>query len=251
VKKMMISASVVTTMAFSGGDIAPVEPVVSTPEEVHSWEYAGQIYLWGASINGTTGTGIPLSIKFEDLFKNLRMAGMAVIGARKDKLTLLADLIYMDVNKKDLNVPVGPGPIISLNSIGMKAWIIQPAVSYAVYETDVDRFELLAGARYMSLELPVGFTNPIGKVSASDDALNGIVGVRGTHNFTDKWVGNYHLDVGTGDSDSTWQGVVGLGYKFDTYSLHAGYRYLTWDHGGEAVDDLTLDGVYAGVRFIF
>ena len=251
-KKMMMSTLVASSLAFAGGDIAPVEPVVLAPTEtVNAWEFEGQIYLWGASIEGTTGTGIPLTIKFEDLLDNLRMAGMGTLAAKKDKLTLMADIIYMDVNKKDLNAPVGPGPIVSVNSLGMKAWIVQPIVSYTVYETDADRFELLAGGRYMSLEVPVGFSNPIGKVSASDNAWNGIVGIRGRHNFTDKWVGNYHLDVGTGESDSTWQGLVGLGYNFEKYSLIAGYRYLTWDHGGEAIDDLTLDGVYAGVRFTF
>lgn len=251
-KKIMISTFIASALAFSGGDIAPVEPVVSAPTEtVQEWEYAGQIYLWGASIDGTSGKGVPISIEFGDIMDNLKMAGMGTFGARHDKWTLMADIIYMDVNKKDLNIPVGPGPVVSLNSLGMKTWIVQPIVSYAVYETDVDRFELLAGARYMSLDLPVGFSDPIGKVSPSEDAWNGIVGLRGTHNFTDKWVGNYHLDIGTGDSDSTWQGIVGLAYKFDKYSLNVGYRYLAWDHGGDAIDDLELGGVFAGVRFIF
>lgn len=251
-KKIIISTFVASTLAFAGGDIAPVEPVVSAPTEaVNTWEYEGQIYLWGASIDGTSGKGVPISIEFGDILDNLRMAGMGTFGARYDKWTLMADIIYMDVNKKDLNIPVGPGPIVSLNSLGMKAWIIQPIVSYAVHETDTYRFELLAGSRYMSLDLPVGFSEPIGKITPSDDAWNGIIGIRGTHDFTDKWVGNYHLDVGTGDSDSTWQGLVGIGYKFENYSLHAGYRYLEWDHGGDAIDDLTLDGVYAGVRFKF
>ncbi len=251
-KKIMMSTLVASALAFAGGDIAPVEPVVTAPTEtVSAWEYTGQIYLWGASIDGSTGRGVPLQIEFEDILDNLRMAGMGTLAAKKDKLTLMADIIYMDVNKKNLNVPVGPGPIVSLNSLGMKAWIIQPIVSYAVHETDTYRFELLAGARYMSLDVPVGFSEPIGKVSTSDDAWNGIIGIRGTHDFTDRWVGNYHFDVGTGDSDTTWQGLVGIGYKFEKYSLHAGYRYLTWDHDGEAIDDLTLDGVYAGVRFKF
>ena len=117
----------------------------------------------------------------------------------------------------------------------------------------MDRFEVLAGARYLSLETPLGFTGPgpIENLTPSDDAWNGIVGVRGTHDFTDKWMGTYHLDIGAGDSDLTWQGMAGLAYKFDKYALHAGYRYLDWDHGGKAFDDLNLGGVFAGVRFIF
>jgi hypothetical protein len=250
-KRIMISALVASTLGFCGGDIAPVEPVVTMPDEtVQGWKYRAEIYLWGASIGGTTGRGVPFTIEFSDIMDNLKMAGMGAFAARYDKWTLLADIIYMDVNKKNLNVSPGPGPI-TLNSLGMKSWIVQPIASYAVYETDVDRFELLAGARYISLDLPVGFSDPIGKITPSDDAWNGIVGFRGTHDFTDKWMGTYHLDIGTGDSDFTWQGIAGIAYKFDSYALHAGYRYLEWDHGGQAIDDLNLGGVFAGVRFMF
>jgi hypothetical protein len=162
----------------------------------------------------------------------------------------LTDIIYLNTDKSGLNASPGPGPI-TLHSVGMKSWIVQPAVSYAVYETEVDRFELVAGARYISIETPLGFTVPSVKVSPSDDAWNGIVGLRGTHHFTDKWMGTYHFDIGAGDSDFTWQGIAGLAYKLDKYALHVGYRYLDWDHGGQAIDDLNLGGVFAGVRFKF
>jgi len=250
-KKIMMSTLVASALAFAGGDIAPVEPVVYAPTEtVNAWQYTGQIYLWGASIDGTTGKGSPLVLDFDDILDNLKMAGMGTFAATHDKWTLMADIIYMNIEKSGLNASPGPGPV-TLHSLGMKSWIVQPIASYAVHVTDTDRFELLAGARYISIETPLGFTTPDQKITPSDDAWNGIIGLRGTHNFTDKWVGNYHLDVGTGDSDSTWQGLVGIGYKFEKYSLHAGYRYLEWDHGGDAIDDLTLDGVYAGVKFNF
>lgn len=246
-KKIIVSAVLSCTLAMAGGDIVPVEPVVEAPVEVSAWEFGAEIYLWGASIDGTTGTGTPVSIDFNDILDNLRMGGMGAFAAKHDKWTLLADVIYLDANEKNLNIPVEPG--VTLDSVGLKSWIIQPIASYAVYETDKDRFELLAGARYISIEVPIGFNGL--KVSPSDDTWNGIVGFRGTHNFTDKWMGTYHLDVGTGDSDSTWQGIAGLAYKFDSYAIHAGYRYIDWDQGGEAIDDLNLGGVFAGVRFMF
>lgn len=245
------SLAIAGNIAMAGGDIAPVEPVVTTPE-VQEWEFGAEIYLWGASINGTTGTGSPLSIDFNDILDNLRMAGMGTFAARHDKWTFLTDLIYLDANKKNLGI-AGPNGG-SIDSLGMKSWIVQPIVSYAVHETDSDRFEILAGARYIWIETPLGLSLPNfpnQKISPSDKAWNAIIGVRGTHNFTDKWMGTYHLDIGTGDSDSTWQGIVGLAYDFDTYAIHAGYRYLDWDHGGESIDDLNLGGVFAGVRFKF
>lgn len=245
-KKTIIGIIALSSLGFSGGDIAPVEPVVETQVE-QEWEYGAEIYLWGASINGTSGNGSPMDIDFNDLLDNLRMGGMGAFSAQKDKWTLLADIIYLDVNEKNLGV-VGPRGG-ELNSIGMKSWIIQPMASYAVYETDTDRFELLAGARYLYIKTPIGFNDV--KITPSDDAWNGVIGVRGTHDFTDKWTGTYHLDIGTGDSDLTWQGIAGLAYNFEKYSVHAGYRYIDWDHNGEAIDDLNLGGVFAGVRFRF
>lgn len=242
----LVALLALTQLTYAGGAIAPVEPVVTAPV-VEEWEFGAEIYLWGASINGTTGRGSPLSIDFNDILDNLRMAGMGVFAAKHDKWRILADIIYLDVNKKDLGI-VGPNGG-TLDSLGMKSWIIQPIVSYAIYETDTDRFELLAGARYLYIDTPIGFNGAT--VSPSDNAWNGIVGVRGTHNFTDKWIGTYHLDVGAGDSDSTWQGIAGLMYNFDNYAIHAGYRYIEWDHDGEAIDDLNLGGVFAGVRFKF
>lgn len=243
----LVTLLALTQLTYAGGDIAPVEPVVTTPEVVQEWEFGAEIYLWGASINGTSGKGSPISIDFNDLLDNLRMGGMGAFSAQKDKWTLLADIIYLDVNDKNLGI-VGPNGG-QLDSIGMKSWVIQPIVSYAVYETDTDRFELLAGARYLYIDIPIGFNGAT--VSPSDDAWNGIVGVRGTHNFTDKWIGTYHLDVGAGDSDSTWQGIAGLMYNFDNYAIHAGYRYIDWDQDGDAIDDLNLGGVFAGVKFKF
>ncbi len=80
-----------------------------------------------------------MSIDFNDILDNLKMAGMGAFAARHDKWTLLADIIYLNAENTGLGIPVGPA---TLDSLGMKAWIVQPAVSYAVYETGTDRFEI-------------------------------------------------------------------------------------------------------------
>jgi len=250
-KKMFISTLTVTALALAGGDIAPVEPKVTTPHtSVPTWEYGAEVYFWGASIDGKTGRGSPLTIDFSDIMDNLKMAGMGAFAAKKDKLTLLVDVIYMNIEKSGFSYSPESGSV-TLESLGMKSWIVQPLVSYAVHETDAHRFEVLAGARYISIETPLGFTVPDRKFTPSDDAWNAIVGIRGTHDFNDRWMGTYHFDVGTGDSDSTWQGIAGIGYKLDNYTLHAGYRHLEWDHAGKAIDTLQLSGPFAGVRFNF
>ncbi|MGB5567908.1 MAG: hypothetical protein WBM81_01280 [Sedimenticolaceae bacterium] len=62
---------------------------------------------------------------------------------------------------------------------------------------------------------------------------------------------SYYGDVGTGDSDLTWQGRLGLGYRFDEVDAIFGYRYLDYDIGGTDIDDITIKGPYAGVKMHF
>lgn len=50
--------------------------------------------------------------------------------------------------------------------------------------------------------------------SQSESYCDGIIGLRGNVNFTENWYLPFHLDVGAGDSDLTWQSMVGIGYHF-------------------------------------
>ncbi|MGB5613095.1 MAG: hypothetical protein WBM67_10610, partial [Sedimenticolaceae bacterium] len=63
-----------------------------------SWQFDGAVYLWGAGIGGTSAAGDDIDISFSDLIDNLDMAFMGSLEARKDKWTLLADVIYLDVS---------------------------------------------------------------------------------------------------------------------------------------------------------
>ena len=62
----------------------------------------------------------------------------------------------------------------------------------------------------------------------------------------------YHLDLGTGDSDFTWQGYAGIGHQWRWGSLVLGYRYLDFDQGDDSeVRGLTMAGAELGVSFRF
>jgi len=69
--------------------------------------------------------------------------------------------------------------------------------------------------------------------------------------LSDKWYVSCYGDVGTGDSDLTWQALLGLDYRFDQVDLGFGYRYLDYDIDASAVDDMTIKGPYAGLKVRF
>lgn len=229
------------------------------------WQFGGDVYLWGAEIKADTTAGPKIDIPFHDIISDLDIAVMGQVSVRKDKLKFFTDIIYMDIDDTDkgsFSINVGPHNKKSIE-VGdkinweMKAWIVQPAAAYRVYKNPKYSIDLVAGARYLWIEvdLELRTTGPFAnrKVKTSDSGHNwdGIVGIKGDYEFNDKWGIGVYFDGGTGDSDYTWQGAAGLNYKFDSFSGVVGYRYLKWEFDSGPLEDLRLSGPYIGGRFVF
>jgi len=139
--------------------------------------------------------------------------------------------------------------------VELKGWIVTPTVGYAVHNSEKARVEVMAGARYLCLEAGATVKADGTRIfDASDSGSNwdGIVGMRADINLSPKWYLPVYLDVGAGDSKSTWQGFGGIGYRFGRVDAVAGYRYLTYDFDDSPVfDDLTFKGFIGGIRFAF
>jgi hypothetical protein len=136
--------------------------------------------------------------------------------------------------------------------------VISLAGGYNVVDAEKIKLDLIGGARYLYLKpgLDLAVNNQSRSFSDSGDVLDGIVGIKGRTPLSEKWFLSYYLDVGTGDTDLTWQAAGGLGYHFQSLDAFAGYRYLEWnfdsnDTGGKLFNDLNFSGPYLGVRFRF
>jgi len=58
----------------------------------------------------------------------------------------------------------------------------------------------------------------------------------------------FYLDVGTGQSDLTWQGATGLGYAFGWGETLAMGRYLDYSFkSGKSLEDMNFNGPMLGV----
>lgn len=255
--KMLSSVAllaIASNVLMAGGDIAPVEPAVPEVVVNDSWKYTASINLWMAGIEATTIDGAQLDIGFSDILDNLDMTFMGTIGAEKGKWGLLTDIIYLNISD-DVNVPIPGNPGLEVTSIEMKNWIVTPMVTYKVMESEQLGLNVLAGARYLYLKSPID-VNYTPLPIDSDSMWDGIIGVRGKYDLNEKWYMPFHVDVGTGDSDVTWQAFVGVGYKYESWDLLAGYRYMNWefedsDPAAGALTDLTVDGPIIGAKFYF
>lgn len=118
-------------------------------------------------------------------------------------------------------------------------------------------FNLLLGARYFSAESTLGLTSGaplnLDETAYSKPAIwNGFIGGEGRFELGKNWYLPLYLDLGTGGSDFTWQGVAAVGYDFGWISPVLGYRHLSFDQGGDSeVDKLSFGGPELGVAFRF
>jgi hypothetical protein len=227
--------------------------------QTDKWEFGAEIYLWGASIGGNTGTGSDLDISFDDLLSNLEMAFMGAVGARKGKWSLMLDAIYLDVKGDDkFTIPVGPLDINASGSVKLTGWILTPSVGYNLLKKERIQLDVLAGARYLYLksDAKINFSAPLPsnqrRDTVSGSGWDGIIGIRGHVNLNQKWYLPYYADIGTGSSNTTWQVFGGIGYRFKRLDLILAYRYMDWNFDdSDAFEDLTLHGPFIGVAFKF
>jgi hypothetical protein len=58
--------------------------------------------------------------------------------------------------------------------------------------------------------------------------------------------------MGTGESQFTWQAVLGLGYDFGWGSVGAAWRYLDYNFkSSSAVSSMSMSGPAVGISFRF
>jgi hypothetical protein len=217
------------------------------------WQLEAAVYLWGPSMEVTPKDGDSIKMSFSDILDNLDMTFMGMLVARKARWSLFGDVDYMKLSdSKRGSRTIDNQAVDSKVDVEMKAWIVTAAGGYTLVDSGKYSLDLLGGARYLSVDVPLKFQvgDESRKTTPSGDWLDGIVGVRGRVSLADKWYLNYYGDGGTGDSTSTWQALAGLNYQFRKFDASFGYRYLTWNNDGQ-IEDLTIKGPYAGLRFMF
>jgi hypothetical protein len=181
---------------------------------------------------------------------------MVDFGARKDKWSFGADVIYLHIGvhvQETTGGPFGRPETLDVN-VTLKGFISTLHAGYQIAGNDKYQLDVIAGARYLDLNLPLSID--IDDKSISHDpggsTWDGIVGVSGVTTLNDQWYVDYYGDIGTGDSDLTWQARVGGGYKFKKFTGTFGFRYLRWNFDKKAeLDNLRVIGPYVGAKWFW
>lgn len=250
-QRVLLITALISTVAVFPGRVFGADS-----EAADEWELGAELYMWGADLTGSTPTGSPVLIPFEDILDNLELAFMGTFAARKDRWGFLMDVIYMDISD-DQGFSLANGTITGKSTVDMDALIITPLVTYKVVEDDRYTVSLGLGARYIDTNIKLTFdpdNASATKIRDDFDSTDAIVAARGVYNLNERWNVVAFGDVGTGDSDSTWQLKGSVGYQFSNWTLRVGYRYLKWEFDeddNEILSDLEIKGPYLGAVFLF
>lgn len=229
-------------------------------------------YLWLPTVEGDLRFSVPRSgqeffpnvhVGPNDYLENLEGVLMIAGEVRYNRFSAFTDFIYLDFSRESATVisidsalPIPPIDIGSTAQLSGNLWTL--AGGYDLIDDETWRLQAFAGFRYLHSEVevnwnlagPLGIFPSTGGVGRESDSWDGLIGVRGEARL-DAWFFPYYADVGAGDSDLTWQGSVGVGYRWGWGDVRLDYRYLSYEQDDALIEDLTLGGPALGATFRF
>lgn len=239
-----MTASTALRVLVAGLAIALVSSAAYADEEPN----LVAIYGWLSGIDGDVtvrGVSVPVDESFSDLAENLDGAAMLHYESRQGRWLLLADLILVSVADERRAFEVG-----------LDQSIAEVLAGYRVSEV----FEVLFGARYVSLEPRIAFSGPQSRrVEQDKDWLDPVLGGRFRADLGERWQLIARGDLGGFGvgSELTWNVAVNALYRASRHtSLVMGYRRLDIDYeqgsaGERFVYDVATSGPQLGIAFHF
>jgi|SRR5215831_5825338 len=213
----------------TGTAASPSEATAPQGSSTDKWEFQFVPYLWFAGLKGQVGIGdrvADVDADFGDIFDKLNFGFMAAFEARKGRLGLFTDLLYLKVSAENAT----PGSLFSSVKLTQKVFMLEEAVAYRLYEKNGSSVDAMAGIRFWHLHTRLLFTpgiSPEVEATRSKNWVDGLAGLRGRA-FVSKNIFVFGRgDVGGGGSDLTYQLIGGGGLTFrERFSFLLAYRYL-------------------------
>jgi len=260
-------------------------------ESVDPWTFRLTPYLWLPTIDGSLKYALPpgsggspeISVGPTD-WLDLLNAGLLLSGsASKGRFSLYSDVVYLSLTSKNdgrvlsvddtvtvpgTRIPIPISADLNLNTrtdLDGLSWTV--AGGYQLAASDTSSISAFVGARYFGVDVKsswdltadisipgIGVVLPAqGQVSSDVDLWDAVIGVRGAFDVGEgNWSTLYYLDIGSGDSDLTWNAFAGLSYAFGWGDLLLAYRHLEYDQPADKLmQDFSFSGPGLGARFTF
>ncbi len=269
--------SLLAVLACCAGVLVPNAAAAQSPagDESGKWQFTASIYGWVPTIDGKVNyagdtRSSDIHVSMSDVLSHLKMTFQGSLDAHNGRWGIFNDLVYVNLGgakSKTRDFSIGniglPASATADLSLDLKALVWTVAGEYRIASDPAWTVDLLGGARLLRLKPTLGYSitgdlGPIGLPGRDgskqvDERLwDGIVGVKGRYTLGERreWFVPFYLDVGTGQTQLTWQGAAGVGYAFRWGEVVALYRYLDWNaKSGKPIEDLNMGGPQLGVTF--
>jgi hypothetical protein len=221
-----------------------------------SWEFRLTPYLWFAGLEGDAATipGLPtapIDLSPSEALEDTETALMLMFDARKRGHGFYLDLLYTDV-RSDAD-PV-PALDLTVNSV-TKSTIFTAAYEHELLDGERGGLEVLAGARYWSVDSSLSFSGPLGLAGRNEETwVDPFVGLKGrTMLGGSRW----YLSGGAGvggfsvGSKLFWELNANLGWQWtERFGTAIGYRLFEVDHDDDGfVFDVRQAGYQLGLTW--
>ena len=271
--------------------IGPPLAATAQEKDPDEWRFSLTPYLWLPTIAGDLayeappgGGGSPsFDLGPTDWLDMLNFAALVGGTAKKGRFSIMSDFVYLSMSNEpdsrlasvDAVIP-GPGGIIEIpvnvdvtldTETDLTGFTWNLAFGYELRKTETSNLDAFIGARYFSLDaetswsLTAAVTTPggtevlpaAGAIGSETELWDAIIGVRGKFGLgNSRWSVPYYADVGSGDSDLTWNAFAGLTYAFDWGDLLLAYRHLEYDEGPSGLlQGFSFSGPAFGATFVF
>ncbi|WP_460080553.1 hypothetical protein [Roseibium sp. LAB1] len=239
----------------AAADIAQPDERPVEAEPFHGWRFEAGLYGWLPDIDMTTSAGDNVELPLSEILQNLNFTAMGQLTAEKGRFGGFADFIYLNLQGSETSTAnIIRRPVETGVGVAIQAFINTSGVTYAVIDTPRTKIRALGGLRYTWIDTQLSFNigRVGGEVNAGGHVFDGIVGFKGETSLTDRFYVSYYGDIGTGQSDLTWQAFGGLNYRFDRFDVVLGYRYLDYNFDDDSkLSDLTINGPLIGMKMRF
>jgi hypothetical protein len=254
--------------------LLPAIARAQAPRDSGTWQYSASIYGFLPTIAGSTkfpvDSGSNINVSADKLIDSLKFTFMGSLDAHNGRWGAFSDVLYLDVGGTksqsrdftlgNIGLPAGTNADLSLDLKGL-VWML--AGEYRLANDPHLTMDLLGGTRYFELKQkldwaisgslgPIAPAGRFGSTQIREHVWDAIVGVKGRYAFgeTGKWSVPFYADVGTGQSDVTWQAAAGVGYAFQWGEVRLLWRYLDYKFkSGSKIEDISFNGPQIGAAF--
>ena len=268
---------VTAALAFAAALVG--SPAAAQEATAGDWKFRAQIYGWFPTLASESTFSDPngggsTSLDAGDYLDALRFVFMGTFEARKGRLGLLTDYIYLDFDaekggSRDLSFS-GPLGLITLPAdasadvnLRLRGWAWGLAGTYALVEKPGYEMQLVGGVRLLKIDTTLDWSlrgnvaslpqfTRTSAYTSKESVWDAIVGAKGALRFGDgnRWFAPYYVDIGTGQSDLTWQAMGGVGYAFSWGEVLGAYRHLDYKFGQDTgLKSISFSGPAIAVGF--